>query len=414
MGIRFWTARRAAIREDEGSALMLAMIVMLVLSTLSLALLARTMATMKFMRTGQNFDAALAIADAGLSDAVYTIQKGTPTATWTRGPVAHGAGTYTYRAEYLSGAEFNVFSKGVLGKSQHAIQARVGRTAKYPFVFFSNSNLEVNGSTSNAFLNFYSYNSLGPVPSVPPAVGSNGTVVCNGGLTGFTTHYVTGQTDCPGPYLETKPYDLSITVPPANGRPCQEATSSANPIAEAGRWGPSTFNVSGVETGNGIDVSKIPLIPITTIDGQNGTPIICTTDVRLYGLIRVINGPLKLYVVNKAVDISNALINVADLSLNVSGRASDFQLFKTGNAAFNVDSGNSISTLSLSGVINAPESSITFNGGKWWTGSVIANQITVNGTPNLKIGYDLDLANYLSDKWTVSRYREVAPSAVGL
>ena len=84
---------------------------------------------MKFMRTGQNFDAALAVADAGLSDAVYTIQKSTPQATWTRGPISQGSGTYTYRAEYISSAEFNVFSKGVISKSQHAIQARVSRSA---------------------------------------------------------------------------------------------------------------------------------------------------------------------------------------------------------------------------------------------------------------------------------------------
>jgi hypothetical protein len=274
-------------------------------------------------------------------------------------------------------------------------------------VLFSNSSLEMNGSNTGAFLSLYSYNSVGIVPSSPPTIGSNGTVVCNGGLTGFTTHYVSGQTDCPGPYQETKPYDIAITVPPSAGRACGALTPP-------GVWGPSTFGLGGLLNGTGIDPALVPTIPVTVIDGQNGTPIICNQDVRFYGLIKVINGPLKLYVTDHAVDISDAVINVADLSLNKPGRASDFQLFKTGAAAFNVGSGNTVDSLSLTGVINAPQTSITFNGGKWWTGAVLANQITSNGSPNLRLGYDLDLANYLSDKWTVSRYREVSPTAVGL
>jgi len=327
---------------------------------------------------------------------------------WTSPLTTHGLGQYIYRAEYVDAADYNVYSKGVLKSSQHAIQARVSRNSRYPFVFFSNTNLEINGSTSNAYFNFYSYNSLGPVPSTPPAVGSNATVVCNGGVTGFVTHYVTSETDCPSPYLEKKPYDTSITLPAATGRQCGQLSNN-------GVWGPSTFNVSNVETGNGIDPLTIPTIPVTTIDGQSGTPIICNNiNVSMYGIIRVTNPPLKLYVAGGSFDMSNALINVADLAAGTPGHATDFQLFKTGSAPFNVDSGNSSSTLSFTGVINAPDSTITFNGGKWWTGSVLASQITVNGTPNLKIGYDLDLANYLSDKWTVSRYREVAPSAVGL
>jgi hypothetical protein len=408
MSVSFWARRRARLRDDEGSALMLAMVVMLVLTTLSLAVLARSLSTMKFMRTGQNFDGALAIADAGMSDAVYQIQKSTPTATWTRGPVVNGQGKYTYRAEYLDAADYNVFSKGELGASRHAIQARVSRNARYPFVFFSNSNMEINGSTSNAYFNFYSYNSLGPVPSQPPTIGTNGTVVCNGGVSGFTTHYVKGETDCPGPYLEPKPYDTTITVPPATGRQCGATSNN-------GIWGDTTFNVSTVETGGGISAVAAATIPVTTIDGMNGTAIICNNiDVALYGWIKVVNPPVKLYVVGGAFDMSNAIVNVVDISTNVAGKASSFQLFKTGNAPFIVDSGNSSSTLTFTGVINAPDSTITFNGGKWWTGAVLANQLTVNGTPNLKIGYDLDLANYLSDKWTVSRYREVSPASVGL
>ena len=396
-----------ARRDEEGSTLMLAMVVMLILSTLSLAVLARTLSTMKFMRAGQDFDAALAAADAGLSDAVFQIQRSTPTATWTRGPIVTGNGTFSYRAEYRNAAEYNVFSKGVIKKSRHAIQARVSRSARYPFVFFSNSNLELNGSTSTSFFSFYSYNSVGIVPSSPPAVGSNGTVVCNGSLSGFTTHYVSGQTDCPGPYQEPKPYDTGITVPATAGRPCGD-------VVTPGVWGPATFNLNTVMTGAGIPPAAVPTIPVTVIDGQNGTPIICNQNVSFYGWIKVVNGPLKLYVTDRSVDISNAIINVADVSLNTPGRASNFQLFKTGSAPFIVDNGNSVSTLTLTAVITAPQTTITFNGGKWWSGAVLANQITVNGAPNLKIGYDLDLANYLSDKWTVSRYREVAPSAVGL
>jgi hypothetical protein len=405
-------------RAEEGSALILSIIVMMILSTLSLAVLARTMSTMKFVRNGQDFDAALAAADAGLSDAVYVIQRSLTTATYTQPNTCYTIApprpvtcptlsSYTYRLQYLNAAEYNVYSKGMHGQARHAIQARVSRAARFPFVLFSNSSIEINGSTSGSYLNFYSYNSVGLVPSSPPAIGSNGTVVCNGGLTGFTTHYVAGQTDCPGAFQETKPYDTTVTVPASSGRTC-------GGTGTPGGWGPSTFAIGGMLKGNGIDPDLIPSIPVTTIDGQNGTPIICNQDVRFYGIIKIINGPLKLYVTDHAVDIRDAVINVADLAANKPGRASDFQLFKTGSADFLVDTGNTADSLSLTGVISAPQTSITFNGGKWWTGSVLTNQMTINGTPNLKIGYDLDLANYLSDTWTVSRYRAVAPAAVGL
>ena len=71
-------------RDEEGATLIVAMMVMLILATLSLAVLGRTLSSMSFIRHGQDYDAALAAADAGLSDALYKIDQSAP-ATWTAG-----------------------------------------------------------------------------------------------------------------------------------------------------------------------------------------------------------------------------------------------------------------------------------------------------------------------------------------
>src|SRR5439155_1547483 len=135
--------------NEEGSTLITAVAVMLILSTLSLAGLARTLTVLRFTRSGQDYDAALAAADAGLSDAVYTIDTGAPAGDWSKSATA-GSGTFSYKAVYVNGAEYHVYSKGTVGKSAHGVQARVTRDARFPFALFSDSDLSIDGSTSGS------------------------------------------------------------------------------------------------------------------------------------------------------------------------------------------------------------------------------------------------------------------------
>ncbi|HEX2851534.1 MAG TPA: hypothetical protein VHN98_13320 [Acidimicrobiales bacterium] len=388
-------------RDDEGSTLLVAVMVMMILATLSLASLTRTLSTLKYVRHGQDYDAALALADAGLSQAVYTITQTMPNGTTTIPQTSSGQGWYTARLEKVNLATYRVYSKGVVGSSQHAIQALVTRSAEYPFLFFSDQNLYLDGTAGGPTINFYTYNSVGPVSGAPPNVGSNSSVVCRGGGSGFATYYVKTQTDCPTPSGMPHVVELDpVTVPSGPTQSCGD-----------GNFGDTSFNMTNWIAWGSVTAD----LPVTVIDGQNGTPIVCSSNpVHFYGLVQVVNPPAKIYVMNQTVDISNAIINVANPSLNVPGKASDFQLFVKGDGTIDIGSGDMSSTLSFSGIIYAPTRSITVNGGRWWTGAFVASQLKVNGSPNLNIGYDEALKSYYDTAWSVSRYREVSAASVNL
>jgi Tfp pilus assembly protein PilX len=117
--------RRRIQPDEQGASLIMAIIVMMMLTTLSTALLARTMSVMDFVRDGQDYDAALAVADAGLSDALFKIDQNAP-ASW-KATGTSGNGTFTYWAVKHSESRYVVSAIGEVGDSRHGIQALVTR-----------------------------------------------------------------------------------------------------------------------------------------------------------------------------------------------------------------------------------------------------------------------------------------------
>ncbi|MDQ3107358.1 MAG: hypothetical protein M3Q68_06080, partial [Actinomycetota bacterium] len=162
--------------DEEGSTLIIAMMVMLILATLSLAVLTRTLSTMASIRHGQDYDAALAAADAGVADALYKIDQNAP-GTWIA-TGSSGSGTYDYKAIKKSDLEYEIRSIGGVGSSKHGVRAKATRTAKYPFALFSNQDLTFNG---NSTLNIYSYLILGGPNTGQAHVGSNGKIFVHSG-----------------------------------------------------------------------------------------------------------------------------------------------------------------------------------------------------------------------------------------
>ena len=358
----------------------MAVLVMLILSTLSLAALTRTLSSLQSIRHGQDYDAALAAADAGLSDALYAIDQTAPD-TFTRSGGA-GASAWRYKALKKSPTEYEVRSIGTVGRSSHGVRAKVTRTAKYPYALFSNQDLILNGNSS---MDIYSIAALGGPRTGRALVGSNHQIVVNSGKgAGDAQHYFApfgGCTGCPNPVPHTdSSYTLAKVVAPTG------ATQSC----------PTGGAFSG------------------DIDGAGGLPFVCTEDVVLSGTINVVNPPLVLYVlptsgttppVHHALDISGAIVNP-------TGRSRDVQISKAGNAPLLVGEGNTSSTRTFNGIMYAPESNVTVNGGKYWTGSWVVNSLQVNGAPTIEIGYDLDLETYLGNDWKVSRYAEVASASL--
>ena len=124
--------------------------VIMVLTFLSVAVVARTLSGLKSTRQGQDFSAALANADAGVSDALFRMdQTGVaPAATFCVGPspsctVASvpGAPTVQYVARRDTsdplGNTYIVESKGIVNGQPHAARAHVKRSYTYPFAIFA-------------------------------------------------------------------------------------------------------------------------------------------------------------------------------------------------------------------------------------------------------------------------------------
>lgn len=370
--------RRRAGRADDGSTLIIAMMVMLILSTLSLAVLSRTLSSMKFIRSGQDYDAALAVADAGVSDALYKIDQSAP-ATWL-GSGNAGSGSYQYKAIKKSETEYEIRSIGTVGTSKHGVRAKVTRSAKYPYVLFSKQDLTFNGNSS---LNLYSFLLLGGPKTGQGNVGSNGKIIVNSGKgAGDSQHYYApngGCVGCPNP-VEHKdgPYAVDAVTAPAGASACPDTAGV----------------ISGV------------VLPGTYV---------CKKDITFTGTVSVGgNSPFILYLVPATATSAPPALDISSAIINPLGKSRNFQILKAGDGTLDVGVGNTSATLSYNGIMYAPDSTVRVNGGKYWIGSWTVNKLVVNGGPNIEIGYDLDLQTYLGIDWKVSRYAEVPSASIPL
>lgn len=371
-------------RDESGAALVMSVIVMLILMTLSMAVLGRTLSVLNFVRSGQDYDAALAAADAGIADALFKIDQSAPP-NWSSTGQPNPNSSFTYWATKRSDSEYVISSVGTVGKSKHGAQVRVTRSAQFPYALFSNGPLHLDGAASagNVKVTFSVVAGSGDV-----RVGSNSTVVCNGTLPdNVLIDWYQTQSECPTTKVTKleKARDLTIKLPPG--------TTS------------TTDNCPGT---NGVVGSPLALTATTVIPGGD---YVCRRDVVMYGIVAPppTGPPVKIYIAptinadgsktNHSLDISKAIVN-PDYS------ATRFQIFKFGDKPIVHNTLNDLYT--FRGVMFAPETSMTINGGKLsWAGSINLGQLKVNGTPNLQIGYDFDLATYLGPDWKVSRYREI-------
>ena len=417
-------------RTDEGSSLIMAVIVMTVLATMTIALQARTLSSFKFMRHAQDYDAALAAADAGLAKAVYRIENG-QIATWTESGSTDGTtcGTpvtpacdYEFHAENIANianpTEFIVSVRGTVRGSSHAVRAKVTRNALFPYALFGYQNLRIDGSTAvGANMQFTVAGTVG----APVLVGSNGMVTCNGPTAAnVQLRSAGGFSGCPSTQwqsLDQKQPRLDIEPPPSPNRACPTDGSSFGSTTTITTLLTASSAISGILGISGLlSIGSTISTPVQVIDGQNGVPFVCRQNVDLNGVIEVINPPVKIYVLDNAsgacstLDLDNAQVNATALAGGVLRKARDFQIYKDGDCALNLGPGNTSNLLTYNGVLYAPDSTVSIDGGKLLQGSIMVGQVKVNGAPNLFINWDSDLNTYYGQKWRVSRYAEVSPA----
>lgn len=411
--------RRARESEESGAALIMAVIVMTVLTTLSVAVLARTLSVLNFIRQGQDYDAALANGDAGLSDALFKIDQRAPASWQACSPspctTSDAGRTFKYWSQRMSDTEYVISAVGYAGKSKHGLQARITRTAKFPYALFSQGPLHLDGAASAGPVKvaFGVFAGTGQV-----RVGSNSTVNCNGVVPpNLVVDWGSAQAACPDTQVNKLaiPRDMSIDAPPQPNSPPNQADVNWENCPNNGVFGATTTTTTVTDTTTGVvTTSTVPTSasnPIT-IQGNNG-PFVCRRNVQLLGYVipDPAQKPVEIYILPRfdtttgkptnyyGLDMSTAIVNPAQ-------PARMFQIYKVGNEPI---LHNSSGDLTFRGVLFAPDTRLTINGGDlFWAGSITTGQLTVNGTPNLKILYDLDLATFLGPDWRVSRYREIS------
>lgn len=349
-------------QSEEGATLVIAILVMLVLSTLSLALLTRTLSLLQSTRMSQDYQAALAEADAGLAAALFELDQFGPASPAPPPPLGErttDTGSYRYNTERIDDSTYVVRSRGSVGRASHAISARVTRTVKFPFAIFSRQTLTINGGVK------------WPASGGPLPIGSNATTACHGNVTpGSLVVRATNNKDCPGFVPLTAPPPALPLTAPATALPC-----------------PAGGIFEGVVSGT----------------------YACREDVAFRGVVDPV-GTLVVYVL-PSTDGEQHALDLGGAYVNLAGPASDVQVYKDGAAPITFDPGNTAEELTFRGVLYAPDSTFDVGGGgKWLMGSFTFNEVKLNGGPNFTIAYDPALNAILGNDWKTTRYAQIPTS----
>ncbi|MGH9063218.1 MAG: DUF7305 domain-containing protein [Acidimicrobiales bacterium] len=399
---------------DERGSLVVAMAVIMVVAVLSTALVGLTINNLVAVRHTQDFSGALANADAGLSDAAFRIDQGASgsfcvgTPSGCVAPSVPGAPGVAYKATLdpasapsvansWTAASWTVQSLGVSGPKQvpHAIQATVSRSVAYPFAAFGNQGLTFNGNSgcNPGSSGIATYNSA--TPGAPPTcgkvyIGSNGTIVCHGGMSSnVNVVYFSGGggvSGCSNTTADPTLYSL----------PIKSAPTSPTPQACPG---------SGTITGDLAPGVYLCTVPVT----MSGNVVISPA------------GEVDLYIDLPAASNTSstgALVIPAGSTVNCPSCgaspptypvAKDLQIFT--NSIGNVGDSNG-GGFTFGGVIYAPQANLTANGCKSvFYGALILNTLTCNGGPHLSVNYDEMLAA-VTNPSAISNYSEIPSSSV--
>ena len=379
-------------RHDERGSLIIAMGVIMILLMLSAVVLARTISSMASVRQDQDFSAALAQADAGLSDSLFRIDQfatnditsfcvGADIKCYPM--TVPGAPVAQYRAIKVNSDTMTVTALGIVNRRPHAIQATVSRSPRYPFAIFGNGDVTFNGNGSGTIQATLPDGSLDPNRLADTA--SNNTVTCHsGGQEGDQqVSYKNSWNGCPTPTPGVGTY---LPKDPVVASSCPSPNTNAPPVPCVPVTGVSACPVNGVFA--------------TVVTGT----YYCTGDVTFAsaGPITVI-GSFQLFVIPTQ---GTANVGFAGTTINSGGDPRNFVVHVAG--AGTVDMGNGAHNATITGVIDAPSAQITSNGCKMdLTGALVIGTFTCNGGPNLTVHYDSRLQTLTSQDWTVRNYSEI-------
>lgn len=394
--------KRAA--SDERGSIAIAVTVMFVLALLSVGVLARSMSSETQTRRNQDFNAALAGADAGIADALFQLDQDVVGAfgKTTDVPIANGD-TFRYQASQLNTPNvtpaqpdpnrYLIHASGTVNGVRHNVMVTAKRRQRFDYVFFAMDKLDLNGSCDTDPVSVDGDAAFGPV-------GSNGVVK--------TSTNCTPKVDC---FLT----DAGVTPPKSNG--CGDSGSGT--YGSQNNPNPNGRHINEVNTKQGYDLEvvtvksgktvNVPACPWSATGNITGNIPGSATGYyecdraggfTLTGNVNVTGGaPAIILLKSGTLSLAN---NANVNSTPLTNPASNFQIYV--KDASTMAHGNSTNFV---GAMYAPTSSMRFepNGGVF-NGSLIASTIEVNGAPNL--GYlDQSLTAITVESWKITEYREV-------
>lgn len=407
--------RRPPTRDERGS-MIVSVGVMMVLTLLSAAVVTRTVAGMQSTRQGQDFSAALAAADAGVSDALFRIDQfgRSAAADFCVGPhpgcsiaAVPGAPGVEYTARRIDTNTFLVRSKGTVNGQPHAVEALVSRAYDFPYAIFTRVSLSFNGNTGD----YDPSTGVGPIKTVDsdnnvvlepaPVVASNGQISCHGSDSPAAqqTYFRGGGTNCSNGGLLSgtySPKDPTTTCPaPVNvpTTPCRPADASPCPAVNGtlpGSLLPGVYACSQADLGGGTTL-RFPSVFTVGTGGANG-------------------GVVELFVI--PTDSTRITVSIADAVVNQGGNPAHLRVYLAGGR---INPGNGGSSGDFTGILYAPSADeVNPSCGANWRGAVVAQSFTCNGGPHLDVRYDDRIRNVVSSSWTVTDYTEIPSNRVSL
>jgi Tfp pilus assembly protein PilX len=436
------TRRIRRPRDDRGS-LIIAISVILVLTLVCAAIVAEVAGNQQNVVYRQNAANSVAGANAGLSDALFRIDQGstaegsgtefyvTPTCSTGLdsrcvGNSVSAAANVTYKATQVNATKWTLQSESTTRKSVSAVGETVSRTAQYPFALFGNQGLNFDGTAPQAFGTYTSNNissTTNPDTSAADctngtglscvAIGSNGTIACNGGIgSNVTSVYYSGgggiSGSCGTPSPISTVYNLTIPGNPTgayfgcpNGGQLGSNQTVASGLTVPGVNAPlpaGTYLCSNQEVvinGN-MSVSGSVTIDIILDSATNtamvnaGTP---TLDITAYSYVNV-----STAITTDPPPANQQLPDATLLTIqsNSTGTVGD----SNGHGYW------------YGGVLNAPNASLVGDGCKSvYFGAAVINTLTCNGGPHLSVYYDSLLSN-IYGPWQTSGYQQINPSSV--
>jgi hypothetical protein len=364
------------VGRGERGSIAVAMAVILILTGLSVAVLARTIHGIKSTRQGQDFNAALAHADAGVSDALFRIdQMGSAISTIPATEGDLNGETFKYTAAMVDDQTFIITALGEVNGRPHGVQAKAVRQLRYPFAIFGVNGLTFNGNGGGTIRATLPNGSLDP--NRQARVGSNHAIVVHSGQgAGDGQVYYTTQgscSGCPAGVVAQGPYDTPDPVVPSSASPggCPGTNGTVTGVLAAGTY-------------------------------------ICSQDVTFSGTV-TLSGAVTIYMQNPSTGNQTSDLDMSGATVNSGGDPVNLQIFKIGSGT--VDPGNGSHAADFTGIVYAPGADMTVNGGQLtWTGSLTLNTFTVNGNPNLNFNYDQRVLALVLQDWKIQDYTEIPSS----